>query len=215
MLTRARAAVLVIAVLSLGACSNVHPGAAAVVDGRTISMRTLDKTAEAYCQLTADAAQQQGVDSVDNSRVRRQAIVGLVSLHVARDLAESEGLKISPTSYELTSAQREQIAATFPASQVDEITKAIEDSQEVSAIAIALAAKQTGRPATKENEAQLAEMGQAAILKEFRANDVKFAPRFGLGPDGEVRSSTGSISVTPVDLEAPAAEDLPDALRCS
>lgn len=215
MLTRARAAVLVIAALSLGACSSVHPGSAAVVDGQSISMRTLDKTAEAYCALTVDAAQQQGVDSVSNARVRRQAIVGLVSLQVARDLAESQGLEIPASSYELTSAQRDQIAEAFPASQTDELVTAIEESQELSAIAIALAVEETGQPATEETEAQLAEVGQAAILKAFRANDVKFAPRFGLDPDAEVRSDTGSISVTPVDLEAPSDEELPAALRCS
>lgn len=215
MLTRARAAVLVVAALSLAACSNVHPGSAAVVGDESISMRTLDDTAEAYCALTADAARQQGVETVDNSKVRRQAIVGLVSVIVARDIAESEGLEIDPSSYELTADQRDQIAESFPASKVDELEKAIEESQEVAAIAIALGSKLTGEPATPETSTQLADVGQDAILTSFRSKDVKFAPRFGLDPGAEARADTGSISVTPVDLEAPTADDLPAALRCS
>lgn len=215
MLTRARAAVLVIAAVSLAACSNVHPGSAAVVGNQSISMRTLDETAEAYCALTVDAARQQGVESVDNSQVRRQAIVGLVSVIVARDIAEAEGLEVDPSSYELTDEQRDQIAEAFPAAKTDEVAKAIEDSQEVAAIAVALGAKLTGRSATPETTKQLADVGQAAILKSFRAKDVKFAPRFGLDPGANVRADTGSISVTPVDLEAPTAEELPAALRCS
>lgn len=215
MLTRGRAVVLAVAALSLGACSNVHPGSAAVVGRETISMRTLDDTAEAYCALTVDAARQQGVESVDNAQVRRQAIVGLVSVIVARDIAETENLDVDRSAYELTAEQRDRIDEAFPASKTDELAQAIQDSQEVSAIAIALGTKLTGRADTPETTKQLADVGQAAILKTFRAKDVKFAPRFGLDPGANVRSDTGSISVTPVDLEAPTAEELPAALRCS
>ncbi len=215
MLTRARAAVLVAAALSLSACSSVHPGSAAVVDGRTISMRTLDDTARAYCALTADAAGQQGITTLSNAEVRRQAIVGLVSIVVARQLASREGVTVEPVTYELTAAQRDQVSTAFPTEDADDLTRAIEDSQEVSAIAVALAEKATNQQATVDNEAQFAELGQAAILKAFPANDVRFAPRFGLGPDGKQRADTGAVAVTPVDLEAPVDEELPAALRCS
>ncbi|MET0931434.1 MAG: hypothetical protein ABWX74_18080 [Aeromicrobium sp.] len=215
MLTRVRVVVLALAGLSLAACSTVHPGSAAVVDGQSISMRTLDSTAEAYCTLTADAAQQQGITTVSNSQVRRQAIVGLVSLVVARKLADSEGIEVEPSAYELTTSQRERLAREFPDADADDLGRAIEDSQEVSAIAVALAVKDTGQPATDDTEAQLAELGQATILTAFPQNDVTFAPRFGLAPSADVRAETGSISVTPVDLEAPVDEELPAALRCS
>lgn len=215
MLTRVRVVVLAAAGLVLAACGNVHPGSAAVVDGQSISMRTLDSTAAAYCTLTADAAQQQGVTTVSSSEVRRQAIVGLVSLVVARKLADAEGVEIEPSSYELTPSQRDQLAQQFPKADADDLGRAIEDSQEVSAIAVALAVKDTGQPATDDTEAQLAELGQSTILKAFPRNDVTFAPRFGLSPSADVRADTGSISVTPVDLEAPVDEELPVAQRCS
>ena len=215
MFTRTRGVVLALAGLSLAACGAVHPGSAAVVDGESISMRTLDRTATAYCELTVNAARQQGVTSISNADVRRQAVVGLVSLRVARDLADAEGLTIAPSGYELTSAQRDQITTAFPDGDVDEIARAIEDSQEVSAIAVALAERQAGQQATTENEQQLAELGQKTILAAFRSSDVSFAPRFGLDPDGQPRADTGSISVSPVDLEAPVAEELPTDQRCS
>jgi len=214
MLTRTRGIVLVLAGLSLAACSNVHPGSAAVVDGHSISMRTLDDAAVAYCTLTADAAGQQGVASVSNSAVRRQAIVGLVSLRVARDLAATEDLTIEPSAYELTASQRDQLTKAFPDSDIDDLAAAIEDSQEVSAIAVAVAEKQTKQQATVENEEQLAQAGQQAIVAAFADSDVRFAPRFGLSPSGRPRADTGSISVTPVDLEAPVDEELPRAQRC-
>jgi hypothetical protein len=216
MLTRARAVVIALAALTLGACSNVHPGSAAVVDGESISMRTLDTTAAAYCAVTLDAARHQtGAKTISNAEMRRQAIVGLVSLRVARDLAQREGLQIRPSSYELTPSQRKQLAKAFPSADVDELARAIEDSQEVSAIAVALAERSTGQQVDDKNEDQLAQEGQKAILAAFKHSDVKFAPRFGLDPAGKVRADTGSISVTPVDLEDPVAEELPAALRCS
>jgi hypothetical protein len=215
MLTRTRGLVLGLAGLSLAACGAVHPGAAAVVDGTTISMDTLDRTATAYCTLTASSARQQGITTVSNADVRRQAIVGLVSLRVARDLAAKQDVTVEPRSYELTPAQRDELASAFPDADADELATAIEDSQEVSAIAVALAEKESNQQATSENEAQFAELGQREILAALADRDVSFAPRFGIAPDGTQRADTGSVSVTPVDLEAPVDEELPTALRCS
>lgn len=215
MLTRSRVVLLVLALVSLGACGAVHPGDAAVVDGRSISMRTLDETATAYCALTINAAKQQGVTTVSNTDIRRQAVTALVSVVVARKLADSEGLTIKRSSYELSTAQRDQIEKAFPAEDIDDLTQAIEDSQEVSAIAVALAAKASGTTPTAANQAQLAEAGQRAITAAFRDNDVQFSPRFGLSPSGAPRSATGTLAVSPTDLEAPAAEELPDSQRCS
>lgn len=214
-MTRARMAILAAAGLVLAGCSSVHPGAAAVVDGQPISMQRLDSTAEAYCTLTLQAAKQQGVTAVSNLDVRRQAVTGLVSLVVARHVAADEGLQIRPSAYELTESQRDQIAQAFPTSDVETIGTAIEDSQEVSAIAIALAEKQTGQTRTTANESQLAEVGQAAIVKAFASEHVKFSPRFGLSSSGKPTADTGTLSATPTDLEAPTAEELPDPQRCS
>lgn len=215
MLTRSRGVVLALVGLSLAACSTVHPGSAAVVEGTSISMKTFDRTAEAYCTLTASAARQEGITSVSNSEVRRQAIVGLVSLVVARDLAKSERLAVPASSYRLTTQQRDQLKTSFPDADTDELAKVIEDSQEVSAIAVALAEKQTKQQATAQNEEQFAQLGQRAIVAAFKDSDVSFAPRFGLDSAAEERAATGSVSVSPVDLEAPVDEELPRALRCS
>jgi hypothetical protein len=95
------------------------------------------------------------------------------------------------------------------------LNKAIEESQEVSEIAIALAEKQTGQKRTAANESDLAQAGQAAITKAFPANDVRFAPRFGLNNSMKPVSDTGSLSAAPVDLNQPTEEELPAAQRCS
>jgi hypothetical protein len=217
MLTRARAVVLAVAGLSLAACGNVHPGSAAVVDGTTISMKTVDETAQAYCMLTLNAAQQQGAPEqpVSNADIRRQAVVVLATSVVAEDLAKREDLAIRPSAWTVTDNMRAELAKAFPKANIDELAKAIEEDQKVSVIALALAAKRTGQTPSEANQQQLLQLGRDEIAKELAKQDVSFAPRFGLSPSGQVRSDTGSISVAPVDLEATPAEELPDTQRCS
>ncbi|KRC66297.1 hypothetical protein ASE12_16970 [Aeromicrobium sp. Root236] len=215
MLTRARAAVLVLAGLTLAACGNVHPGAAAVVDDQTISMKTLDKTAEAYCTLTLASAKSQGATVPGNADVRRQTVTTLVSLVVARKLAKQEDVTPKPAEYELTTQQEDQISKAFPDDNADELKKLIEKGQELSAISVALGEKSTGQARTADNVSQLAEAGQAEITKAFKDNDVKFAPRFGLSnTTAKTVADTGSLAVAPSDGDD-KADALPKAQRCS
>jgi hypothetical protein len=217
MLTRARAAVLALAGLTLAACGNIHPGAAAVVDDQTISMKTFNQAAKAYCELTLLTSQQQGATPPENAEVRRQTVTTLVSLVVARKLAEEQGVTPKPSAYELTGDQEDQIAEAFAKREdLDQINRLIEQSQELSAIAVALGEKSTGQALTAENEAQLGAAGQAEITKAFKDNDVEFAPRFGLSNStAKTVADTGSLSVAPADLGADKPDQLPAAQRCT
>src|SRR5687768_10412802 len=114
MLTRARAAVLLVAALTLASCGGIHPGDAAIVDGHSISMAKFDKTARVYCKLTLLSAKEQGVMSVPNSDVRRQTISDLVTILVARDLAKEEGITVDKKLYELTPDQVKEVGTAFP-----------------------------------------------------------------------------------------------------
>jgi hypothetical protein len=216
-MTRARAAVLVLAGLTLAACGNIHPGAAAVVDDETISMKTLNKTAKAYCTLTLASSQQQGATPPDNAEVRRQAVTTLVSLVVGRKLAKAQGITLKPAQYELTTEQEGQVTKAFPKEKnLDEINKLIEQGQELSAISVALGEKSTGQERTAENESQLGAAGQAEITKAFKDNDVEFAPRFGLSNStAKTVASSGSLSVAPADLGDERPDVLPAAQRCT
>lgn len=215
MLTRARLAVLALVALSLAACSNIHPGDAAVVDGHSISMSKFDKTARIYCELTLISAKQQGVTSVPNADIRRQTISDLVTIYVARDLAKKEGITPDRQSYELTAAQLKLIAADFNGDDAETVEFAIENSQEIAVIATALAEKASGTVATEDNASQMAEVGQAAIVAAFKDHDVKFAPRFGLSDTMKDLGPTGSLSVANIDFEAPSDDELPAAQRCA
>lgn len=215
MLSRARAVLLVLAGLTLAACGTIHPGDAAVVDGQAISMETLDRTAKVYCTLTLRSAQEQGATAPDNADLRRQAVTSLVSLVVARKLADDNGVSPKPSTYEITTVQESQIAKAFPQGDLGAIKQAIEESQELSEIAVALGADSTGETRTADNEAQLAEAGQAEITQAFGVNDVKFSPRFGFTSSAKAAPGTGSLSVSSVELDDADAKQLPAAQRCS
>jgi len=213
MWTRARAVALVLSGLTLAACGNIHPGDAAVVDGRSISMKSLDKTAKIYCKLTLLSAQQQGGTAPGNADIRRQAIGGMVTVVVARKVAAAKGVTPEPQTYELTPAQRDQVAKEFP-STADEVTKAIEDSRETSQIATVLGELSTGATATSDNQAQLAQVGDEQIIKAFSTYHVHIAPRFGLSDKLNKVASTGSLSVPDTKVHKTADSELPAAQRC-
>ena len=212
-MTRARAAVLVLAGLTLAACGNVHPGAAAVVDDQTISMKSLDKSAKALCTIAL--ANPQRTAAISNADIRRQAVSTLVSLVVARKLADKEGITPKPADYELTNDQEGQVAKAFPKEKnLGEVTKLIEQDRELQTISLAMGQKVTGQVPTPDNAAQLGAAGQAEITKAFKDNDVEFAPRFGLSnTSAKVITSTGSLSVTKAAEAKP--DQLPAAQRCS
>ncbi len=216
MWTRVRAVALGAVALTLAACGNIHPGDAAVVDDQAVSMATFDKTARIYCELTLIAARQQGIVSVPNAEIRRQAITDLVKVIVARDLAKVKGVTVAPRDYELTAAQLKEITAAFPdGDDAETVERAIENSQEIGAIAVALGSQATGVTPTEENRNQLGSEGEAAISKAFKDHDVTFAPRFGLSGDLKDLGPTGSLSVAEVTFDAPTDDELPPAQRCA
>lgn len=216
-MTRARAAVLVLAGLMLAACGNIHPGAAAVVDDQTISMKTLNQTAEVYCLDSLRAAKEQGATPpADYAAIRGAVVTNLVSLVVARKLAAEEGVTPKPAAYEVPESAEDDIAKSYKGVDVEVVVKTLEDYQELSQIRISLGEKVTGQAATEQNAQQLFDAGQAEIAKAFKANDVEFAPRFGLSNSGADKvATTGSLSVAPADLGEDKPDKLPASQRCS
>ncbi len=198
----------------LAGCGSVHPGAAAVVGDTTISMERADDVATVYCRLTVLSAGEG--TPVDNADVRRQAVTDLVAGIVAREMAEEAGVTVNPSSYEITPAQRKEIAQAFPDDQLDTVVEAITDSQRTYAIAEQLGAREVDDPNAQAQ--QLREQGVQMIRAELARRDVRFDPRFGISGDGSQKAATGSLSVP---VEAPAEtpeseqEGLPATQQCS
>jgi hypothetical protein len=199
------------AVLLLTGCGSVHPGAAAVVDDTTISMSRADDVASVYCKLSLLSAQEG--QPIPNADVRRQAVTDLVVAVVADEMAEDADLTPNPSSYEVSPAQRDEIAQSFPEDELDEIVDTINDSQRTFAIAELLGEREVSDPDAETQ--QLQEEGFQLIQAELERRDVEFDPRYGLGDDLQQNASTGSLSVPVEALEPTDPKELPATQQCA
>jgi len=196
--------------LVLAGCGSIHPGAAAVVGDTTISMERADDVAVVYCRLTVLSAGEG--TPVNNADVRRQAVTDLVAGIVARELAEEAGITVNPSSYEITPAQRKEIAQSIPGTDLDRVVAAINDSNRTFAIAERLGAREVDDPDAEAE--QLRDQGVQLIQAEMARRDIRFDPRFGIRADGTQKAATGSLSV-PVKAPEPDQERLPATQQCS
>lgn len=182
-----------------------------MVDGRAISMSTLDDTARVYCEVTAQAAeQQQGVKSIDNAEIRSQAVKDLVLAEVAADIAAERGLKIP----EAIEADADQLVEVFGAERAPDIAERLGKAQDLYNLFAVIGGDDNAIAVTDENAAQLADAGRTIVAEAFADHDVKFAPRLGLSNDGESNGSIGSLSVAPVDFEAPTPDESSGPQAC-
>ncbi len=195
--------------LVLSSCGALTPGAAATVDGSTISMSTLDDSARVYCEVTAVQSQQQGVQAIDNAAIRRQAATDLVLERVATDLAEQRGITV-PVG---TPPDPDELSQVF-GDRADEVGEVLTEAQGLFELLTLIGADETSTEVTEENSSQLADAGRTVALESFDEFDVEFSPRLGLSDDGQAAPEIGSLSVTATP-ETPAVDDLPEALRCS
>jgi hypothetical protein len=195
--------------LLLAGCGSVHPGAAAVVGDTSIPMSRADDVASVYCRL---ALLSSGPDTpVPNADVRRQAVTDLVVGVVAREMAQEAKVTPNPSSYEITPAQRKDIAKSFPDDQIDLVVETINDALRTYAIAELLGAKKISDPDAEAE--QLRNRGLVLIQAEIARRDVRFDPRFGIARNGRQSAPTGSLSV-PVKAPADDQKGLPATQQC-
>ena len=130
-----------------------------------------------------------------------------------RDMADDANLTPNPSAYEITPAQRKEIAQTFSGDEIDAVVEAINASQRTFAIAELLGAERNNDPDAEAE--QLRQQGLQMIQAELSRREVRFDPRFGISRDGSQNAATGSLSV-PVKAPDPAAQEgLPATQQCS
>lgn len=186
------AALVAPAALLLAACSTVHPGAAAVVDGERIALSDVDATASAYCLLTSAQGQQ-----VDAATLRRQAVADHVALGVARDLAEERGVRVPQSSWRVPAAGREQLAEQVGRDDVDDVVRAAELNGRLFATLEALGGPGGGaEPAEQLDDAQRQEAGRALVAEELARRDVELDPRLGLDASLAEATSRSALAVS-------------------
>ncbi|GAA2077625.1 hypothetical protein GCM10009821_16570 [Aeromicrobium halocynthiae] len=189
---RARLICLAAVPLLLAACGAGQPGAAAVIDGRTISVAQVDEAAEVICRLSI--AQQPGA-SLPSVEVRGQALAELLLAEVADRVAEAEGITVRTGDVRIFEAQRVELEREFPGLDAETTTDLLETSRRTAAIAEQLGAVETGEEPTATNAAQLRQVGRAELVRLLEASDVELSPRFAASPLAEAARVPAPLSV--------------------
>lgn len=218
MLTRARLVVLALAALALTACGNIHPGDAAVIDGKAISMKSFEKNARMYCQVELQLQRQGGTakPTLPNNEVRAHAITDLITVRVARDLARQKGVTPAKQTYERPADEIATLETLFPdGDDAKTVRTILENNGEIRAIAVALGEQSTGQSATEANQEELQSAGYEAITKAIKKHDIEISPRFGVSDTLKLLNKTGSVSVSEAGFDAPTDTELPPEQRCA
>lgn len=189
---------LLCAVLLAG-CGPVHPGQAAVVGNRQISLDQADATARVYCAFIrhGGAAGQ----PVPYAAVRRQAVTDLVFAVIADDLAADRHIDTTPDAFSLTPQESAAVRRAVPRRQVAAALAAAGRNARTLGIAEHLGAK-PGRSDLAAREAGF------RIIERVARRDAHFDPRFDLGDD-----AGRSLSILDESFHPPTGPDSGSAVE--
>jgi len=196
-----RAALAAAATMLVGACGSAHPGAAAVLDGYRIPMRTVDEQAAALCAVGL-AVLTGGPEGqvVEGQSFRRSVAVRQIQLRMAELAAEELDIEVPDKEVDIEDLgiPTEDLEEADTDALLDFYADNTRLTDLFSAVSLRLA------------EDSSVQQGQEQAL-EFvlgQVDDVSIDPRLGLTADLEETAVSGSVSV-PVSegAQPPSPED--------
>lgn len=202
-----RVLVTVLMVVALAGCGPARPGAAATVDGTTISMRQVDEAAAALCRIGGASGEPAATEQ------RRLAVSMLILQALAESESERLDLQISRSSLQITQADRREVSATF-GQDTDAILEVLDARLLVLAVAEQLGARERGVTSPdgldEAERHELRAQGTELLMARLAETDVDIDPRLGLNSELVATAATGSLSAGE-SFESPYA---PPAQRC-
>ncbi len=210
-----------VAGLALTGCGDVSPGAAATVDGTTISLDTVDEIAQSVCtaEVTFSGLNQQEWQPTPTSGYRDNVLSLLVNEQLALEAADDLDLDVPPSTYEPgDNPQLSDLLDAMPAGELEPFQHYLETYGRVQALYIAIGAE-TGSSGGDDQAA--AGDGQKYVADFAEDRDIDLDPRFGDFTGGQVVGGSGSLSVAVDDSadgtspqEQPDVSGLPDSQIC-
>ena len=186
-----------VAILAVSGCGAMHPGAAVVVDGESVSMEKVDGLAGNLCEAVAASGQAQDAGGAD---ARQQAASMMLTLTAVRQAADDLGVEAEPSDYAITEQDTEMLESQFADADIDQIKKLIEIGKETTALVTAIGEDQSG-----ESGQQAQEAGQKYLQDYIASADVDVDPRYGLDDKNQpqdVETLSARVSDAPEDLPA-------------
>ncbi len=177
--------------------SDVHPGAAAVIDGESISIGDVDDLTERYCDFAAAQLRSQG-QQVPMSLVRNASLNLLVQRQIAEDYAAAHDIDLAPARR----LMEQQATQQADQQQVPEKDRAIfnQVQLQLDASIVYLAAGGADAFATGQMPSQDAlNAGYALVTDWAKELKVSYDPRFS-----DIAAEKYDVNTT--TLSSPASE---------
>ena len=205
-MTRARivkvSALVAGAALALSGCG-LHPGAAAVVDGVTISNVQVDDTASALCAVNVEAAKAQGQE-LPSRGARQAAVQYLIDAELSKEFGRAKG--ITPPQSEVSNAlaQNEQSISRLPKDEQAVFRDFLRTYVEGQLIL-----REAGRASLGGSPDDQQAIAEGTRLRQQWAKSVKIEvdPRYGQWAKGRLATVGGSLSI-PVSQRATAGDNV-------
>jgi hypothetical protein len=170
-----------------GSSIGIHPGSAAVVGERTVSMSKIDDTATLYCQVFITSSQQS-----QQGRSGPQPM-GLFRSFVAASLAKrllgqalADQYDVQPAhGYQQQLSQLEQAFASASAGQRKAVIDVAGSDAYLQNVQVAIGQKLTGNEGQSVGDVKAAlRRGQVATQEWLNDHDAFIDPVFGISVDG-------------------------------
>jgi len=176
--------------LLLTACGSsvgIHPGSAAVVGDRTVSMTTIDDTAALYCQvfITSSQQSQQGQSGPQPMGLFRSFVAASLAKRLLGQALADEYDVEPANGYQTQLSQIEQSFASAPADQRRAVIDVAGSDAYLQNVQVAIGQQLTGNEGQSEDDVNAAlQRGEVATQEWLNENDAFIDPVFNISVDG-------------------------------
>jgi hypothetical protein len=165
----------------------IHPGAAATVGGRTVSMSKIDDDTTLYCKayVTSSEQSQQGQSGpIPLGLFRSYVAGGLANRLLGQELADQYA--VEPASgYQQQVSQIQQALASAPEDQREAVLEVAASDAYLQNVQVAIGQKLTGSSGSSNAELKAAlQRGQVATQDWLNDHHTSIDPVFGVGIEG-------------------------------
>jgi hypothetical protein len=199
------------AALALGGCGTLPPGAAAVVDGTTITHHEVTDLADAQCVGIEQAARTgQGQQVTPRKQLVQQALSLLMDVELSLKYARSVGISPRPQQVGATYGQIEPLIKTLPEEHRDYTAEVFRQWAEARDVLTQIGARATGQPDTPSNAEALLNAGYQRREPWLEKIEIDTDPRYGPTGVGLPGGADPSVSKAVSDFAKDAGKDQPD-----
>jgi hypothetical protein len=196
-----------------GGSLGIHPGAAAVVGDKTVSMSKIDDTTTLYCRAyvtQSQNSQQTQSGPLPMGTFRSFVAAGLAKRALGEQLAQAYG--VEPASgYQQQVTQLQQALASSPPDQREAVIDVAASDAYLQNVQVAIGQELTGKVGQTDAEIKAAlQRGQVATQDWLAHHKVYLDPVFGRSVDGGSFSTSSNQTSYPLSALASLGAQIND-----